>query len=62
MLNFLSNTTLLGQKPYNLYIIRCLWWTRKHDIDLIRGTYEYGYANYNDMRPSHKLCFHEIEK
>jgi hypothetical protein len=50
MLNFLPNASLVGQKP-------SLWWTRKHDIDLIRGTYEYGYANYNEMRVSPHLCF-----
>ena len=39
-----------------------MWWTRKHDIDLIRGKYEYEYTNYYEMRPSPKLCFHKIEK
>lgn len=40
MLNFLPTELLLGQTPSS-------WWTKKHDIDLLRGIFKYGYANYN---------------
>ena len=31
--------SLFGQRP-------SVWWSKKHDIDLILGVYKYGYANY----------------
>lgn len=43
MLNFIDTQMLLGQRPN-------VWWTREHDIDLIVGTFKYGYADYQSMR------------
>jgi hypothetical protein len=39
LLNFLPPAVFYGQRP-------SVWWTPRHDIDLIIGTYRYGYANY----------------
>ena len=55
LLNFLPNHAFYGQRP-------SIWWTRTHDIDLLRGTYKYGYANYNLMRADTKLSFSKLEK
>jgi len=35
---------------------------RKHDIDLLRGVYKYGYANYSTIRYAKEFCFKELEK
>jgi hypothetical protein len=55
LLNFLPNQAFYGQRP-------SIWWTKTHDIDLLRGTYKYGYANYNMMRSDPKLSFSKLEK
>ena len=55
LLNFLPVTAFYGQRP-------SAWWTRRHDIDLIIGTYKYGYANYTQMRIDKSLSFHLLEK
>lgn len=55
LLNFLPNHAFYGQRP-------SVWWTRTHDIDLLRGTYKYGYANYQQMRSDQKLSFSKLEK
>lgn len=55
LLNFLPYTALYGQRP-------SIWWTNSHDIDLLRGTYKYGYANYPLMRQDTKLSFSKLEK
>lgn len=55
LLNFLPVSAFYGQRP-------CAWWTRRHDIDLIIGTYKYGYANYNLMRTDRSLSFHLLER
>jgi hypothetical protein len=55
LLNFLPNHAFYGQRP-------SIWWTRTHDIDLLRGTYKYGYANYQMMRSDPKLSFSKLEK
>lgn len=55
LLNFLSNYQLQGQKP-------SVWWTRSHDIDLIVGTYRYGYANYHNMKNCDEFGFADLEK
>lgn len=55
LLNFLPNHAFYGQRP-------SIWWTRTHDIDLLRGTYKYGYANYQQMRSDPKLSFSKLEK
>ncbi len=55
LLNFLPNHAFYGQRP-------SVWWTRTHDIDLLRGTYKHGYANYQLMRSDPKLSFSKLEK
>ena len=55
MLNFLPESTLYGQKPQ-------VWWTKKHDIDLLRGVYKYGYANYQTIRNAEEYCFKDLDK
>jgi hypothetical protein len=35
--------SLFGQRP-------SVWWSKKHDIDLILGVYRYGYANYEIIK------------
>jgi hypothetical protein len=54
-LNFLPNHVFYGQRP-------SVWWSRKNDIDLLIGTYNYGYANYQLMRNDPQLSFHKLEK
>lgn len=54
LLNFLPAAAFYGQRP-------SAWWTRRHDIDLIIGTYKYGYANYTLMRTDKSLSFHLLE-
>lgn len=44
-----------GQRP-------SVWWTLRHDIDLLIGTHKYGYANYSVMRADRKLSFYETEQ
>lgn len=55
LLNFLSNYNLQGQRP-------CVWWTRNHDIDLVVGTFRYGYANYQQMKGCDQFGFNDLEK
>lgn len=55
LLNFLPTSHLQGQKP-------CVWWTRSHDIDLIVGTFRYGYANYQNMKNCDEFGFSDLEK
>lgn len=55
LLNFLPSQAFYGQRP-------AAWWTRTHDIDLLRGTYKHGYANYQAMRTDPKLSFSKLEK
>lgn len=55
LLNFLSNNHLQGQRP-------SVWWTRNHDIDLLVGTYRYGYANYQNMKNCEEFGFADLEK
>ena len=54
LLNFLPNSLFCGQKPST-------WWTKSHDIDLIRGIYMYGYANYNLIRRDPNLIFNKLD-
>lgn len=54
LLNFLPSSVFYGQRP-------SLWWTKRHDIDLIVGTYKYGYANYQLMRSNLSFKFHKLE-
>ena len=55
LLNFLPSSVFYGQRP-------SVWWTLRHDIDLLIGTYKYGYANYQAMRLDRKLSFYATEK
>lgn len=55
MLNVFDTQLLLGQRPN-------VWWTRDHDIDLIIGTYKYGYADYQSMIGDLDLGFSTLEK
>jgi len=43
MLNFIQAQEFYGQRP-------SASWTKIQDVDLLRGTYQYGYANYVKMR------------
>ena len=54
LLNFMSSANFYGQRP-------SAWWTRRHDIDLIRGTQKHGYANYTNMRNDPTLSFGAID-
>jgi F/Y-rich N-terminus/F/Y rich C-terminus len=54
LLNFMSSANFYGQRP-------SAWWTRRHDIDLIRGTHKHGYANYTQMRNDPSLSFSAID-
>jgi hypothetical protein len=55
LLNFLPSNIYFGHKP-------CFYWERIHDIDLLRGTYKYGYANYSLMRKDTKFSFYILDK
>ena len=54
LLNFLPSSVFYGQRP-------SIWWTLRHDIDLLYGTYKYGYATYNSMRCDTNLSFYKTE-
>jgi hypothetical protein len=55
LLNFLPPAVFYGQRP-------SVWWTLRHDVDLLFGTYKYGYANYQAMRNDLKLSFFGTEQ
>ena len=55
LLNFLPHSMFYGQRP-------SVWWTQRHDIDLLIGTYKYGYANYAAMRADKQLSFYATEQ
>lgn len=55
LLNFLPSTVFYGQRP-------SVWWTLRHDIDLLYGTYKYGYASYQAMRSDINLSFYKSEQ
>ena len=44
----------MGIRPSN-------WWTRKHDIDLVFGTFKWGYGNYNVIKEDPKLSFCKLK-
>lgn len=54
LLNFMPNSFFYGQRP-------SVWWTQRHDIDLLYGTYKYGYASYSAMRADEQLSFYKSE-
>ena len=55
LLNFLPPAVFYGQRP-------SVWWTLRHDIDLLFGTFKYGYANYAAMRADTKFSFFATEQ
>lgn len=55
LLNFMPITFFYGQRPSG-------WWTLRHDIDLLYGTYKYGYALYTQMRQDQSLSFFKTEQ
>ena len=55
LLWFLPNNLLFGQAPVS-------WWNKIHDIDLLRGTYKYGYANYVAIKSDKKYCFSTLDQ
>ena len=54
LLNFLPPGVFYGQRP-------SVWWTLRHDVDLLQGTYKYGYATYNSMRADSNLSFYSVD-
>mmetsp|Transcript_30150 Transcript_30150/g.46064 ORF Transcript_30150/g.46064 Transcript_30150/m.46064 type:complete len:92 (+) Transcript_30150:1970-2245(+) len=54
LLNFLPVSVFYGQRPG-------MWWTLRHDVDLLYGTYKYGYAAYSAMRNDSSLSFFKSE-
>lgn len=54
LMNILPAGVFYGQRPSN-------WWTLRHDIDLLYGTYKYGYATYTQMRMDKNLCFYKVD-
>ena len=55
LLWFLPVNLSFGQTPVS-------WWNKIHDIDLLRGTYKHGYANYIAIKADKKLCFASLEQ
>jgi len=55
LLWFLPINLSFGQTPVS-------WWNKIHDIDLLRGTYKHGYANYLAIKSDKKLCFSSLEQ
>ena len=55
LLNFMPTSVFYGQRP-------SVWWTLRHDIDLLWGTYKYGYASYTAMRADKALSFYKTEQ
>ncbi|EGR28103.1 hypothetical protein IMG5_183250 [Ichthyophthirius multifiliis] len=57
LLNFLPNSLLYGQRP-------SVWWTKKHDTDLLRGVYKYGLLQPNDLsnidNPNYQPKIHDL--
>ena len=55
LLWFLPSNIIFGQAPVS-------WWTKIHDIDLLRGTYKHGYANYMAIKSDKKYCFLNLDQ
>lgn len=53
-LSNIPQLALVGQKP-------SVWWTYKHDVDLILWTYNTGYANYQMMKTSPSCSLSELD-
>ena len=43
----------MGMKP-------AAWWQRSHDVDLLYGTYKYGFANYVSIKEDKKLGWSDV--
>lgn len=54
LLNFIPSSAFYGQRP-------SAWWTKRHDVDLVRGTYKHGYANYTQMKGDSALSFSLVD-
>ena len=54
LLDFLPDSALCEHKPST-------WWTKSHDVDLLRGTYKHGYANYALMIKDNELSFCKLQ-
>jgi len=39
-----------------------VFWTRRNDIDLLFGIYQYGYANYTSMKSNKKISFYQLDQ
>jgi hypothetical protein len=52
-LGFIPSSSFYSQRP-------SIWWTRKHDSDLIRGVYKYGYTNHLTIKEAPDLCFKDL--
>ena len=50
LLAFLPSSQFYGQRP-------AAWWSKRHDVDLIVGTFRHGYANYSEMRRDPSFSF-----
>lgn len=50
LLAFLPSSHFYGQRP-------AAWWSKRHDVDLIVGTFRHGYANYSEMRRDANFSF-----
>ncbi len=50
LLAFLPSSHFYGQRP-------AAWWSKRHDVDLLVGTFRHGYANYTEMRRDPSLTF-----
>ena len=53
LLGFIPSSSFYSQRP-------SIWWTRKHDSDLIRGVYKYGYTNHHNIKEADDLCFKDL--
>lgn len=53
LVNFCSEEQLMGMRPAS-------WWQRSHDVDLLQGTYKYGFANYQSIKEDKKLCWSDV--
>eukprot|EP00347_Sterkiella_histriomuscorum_P008411 403345196 len=55
ILNCLSQEKLQPGKP-------AIVWTRKHDVDLIFGTFEHGFGNYENIMKNQNYIFQDISQ
>ena len=53
LINYCTEEQLMGMKPAS-------WWQRSHDVDLLQGTYKYGFANYVCIKEDKKLGWSDV--